>query len=136
MAIHLWPSLSAAVCRRTLLMSVLPLAFPMVHDQFVGLSVHLSPPEKVTSLPSYSSMKWKVVNAFKGTPARVNTPPPVAELVIQSPTLAAGILASRSPSMPKPPVGEEAGATPAGGRAASPHWLLKKRNEKRAKQIR
>src|SRR5882724_5055232 len=81
-------------------------------------------------------MKWNVVEAFKGTPARVNTPPPVAELVIQSPTLAAGILASRSPSMPKPPVGEMTGATPAGGGAASPHWLLKTRNESRTKEIR
>jgi len=68
-AIQLWPLLSVAVCKRTLLMSVLPFALPTVQVQLVGLSVHLSPPEKIMSLPLYWSMKWKVVRAFKGTPA-------------------------------------------------------------------
>src|SRR6266699_3569759 len=104
-------------------MSVFPFALPTVHDQLVGLSVHLSPPPKITSLPSYWSMKWKVVEAFNGAPDRVNTPPPVTELVIQSPTFAAGMLANRSPSIPKPPAGEMTGATPAGGGTASPGWL-------------
>src|SRR5436309_11602126 len=133
--IHLWPLVSVAVCRRTLLMSVLPLALPMVHDQLVGLSVHLSPPAKIRSLPLYWSMKWKVVEAFSGTPDRVNTPPPVRELVIQSPTPAAGTLANRSPSILKPPAGEMTDATPVGGGAARPGWIPSTRKESRTKQI-
>src|SRR3989442_10365974 len=103
-------------------MSVLPFALPMVHDQLVGLSVHLSPPPKTTSLVLYWSMKWKVVKGFKGAPDRDNTPPPVAELVIQSPIFAAGMFANRSPSMPNPPVRVTTGATPAGGGVARPGW--------------
>src|SRR6058998_124633 len=98
-------------------MSVLPLALPTVQDQLVGLSVHLSPPAKMMSLVSNGSVKWKVVEGLRGTPAAVKTPPPLAELVTQSPTLAPGILANRSPSMAKPPVGEMIGATPPGGGA-------------------
>ena len=112
-------------------MSVLPLAFPTVQDQLVGLSVHLSPPEKIMSLPSYWSMKCSVVAAFKGTPARVKTPPPLIELVIQSPASALGRLANRSPSMLKPPAGTMTGATPAGGGAASAGWLPKTRKARR-----
>ena len=135
-AIQLWPLLSVAVCKRTLLMSVLPLALPTVQDQLVGLSVHLSPPAKMMSLVVYESMKWNVVEAFKGTPAAVKTPPPVTELVIQSPTFAAGMLANRSPSIPKPPAGTVTGATPAGGGAASAGWLPKTSKESRTKETR
>ena len=117
-------------------MSVFPFALPTVHDQLVGLSVHLSPPPKIRSLPLYWSMKWKVVEAFNGAPDWVKTPPPVSELVIQSPTFAAGIFAKRSPSMPRPPVGEMTGATPAGGGDARPGWLPKTRKESRAKEIK
>src|SRR2546425_1285130 len=117
-------------------MSVLPFTLPMVHDQLVGLSVHLSPPAKTRSLPPYWSMKWNVVEAFIGAPDRVKTPPPVSELVIQSPTFAEGMLANRSPSMPKPPVGEMTGATPAGGGAARPDWLPKTRKDSKTKEIR
>src|SRR5262245_54165183 len=115
-------------------MSVLPLALPVVQVQLVGLSVHLSPPEKMMSLVSNGSVKWNVVEAFNGTPAAVNTPPPLAELVIQSPTSAAGVLANRSPSMPKPPDGTTTGATPAGGGAASAGWLPKTSKKSRTKK--
>lgn len=117
-------------------MSVFPFALPMVHDQLVGLSVHLSPPPKIRSLPLYSSMKWKVVEEFNGTPDWVKTPPPVSELVIQSPTFAVGVLANKSPSMPKPPAGETTGATPAGGGDASPGWLRETRKESKTREIR
>ena len=80
-------------------------------------------------------MKWKVVDEFKGTPDRVNTPPPLRELVIQSPTSAAGTLANRSPSMLKPPAGAMTDATPAGGGAARPGWFPKRSKESRMKQI-
>src|SRR5882724_10597357 len=79
-------------------------------------------------------MKWKVVPAFKGTPARVNTPPPARELVIQSPTFAAGTLANRSPSILKPPAGEMTGAMPAGGGDARPGWFPKTRKETRTRE--
>src|SRR5438094_6075799 len=117
-------------------MSVFPFALPTVHDQLVGLSVHLSPPPKIRSLPLYWSMKWKVVEAFNGAPDWVKTPPPVSELVIQSPTFAAGIFAKRSPSMPRPPVGVTTGATPAGGGDARPGWLPKTRKESRTTETR
>src|SRR5438128_10357209 len=117
-------------------MSVLPLALPVVHVQMFGSSVHLSPPEKMMSLPLYSSVKCNVVKAFKGTPARVKTPPPLAELVTQSPTFASGMFANRSPSMPKPPAGTVTGATPAGGGTASAGWLPKRRKESRARETR
>src|SRR5881394_1957078 len=116
-------------------MSVLPLALPVVHVQMFGLSVHLSPPEKMMSLlPLYSSVKCNVVKAFKGTPARVKTPPPLAELVTQSPAFAVGMFANRSPSMLKPPAGTLTGATPAGGGTASPDWLPKMRKQSRTKE--
>src|SRR6185503_1158311 len=115
-------------------MSVLPFALPTVQDQLVGWSVHLSPPAKMMSLVVYESVKWNVVEAFKGTPAAVKTPPPLAELVTQSPTSAAGMLANRSPSMPKPPAGVTRGATPVGGGAASVDWLPKTSKKSRTKE--
>src|SRR5438093_2107060 len=64
-------------------------------------------------------MKWKVLVGFNGVPLVDSTPPPpdAAEFVTQSPMPFAGKFASRSPSMPKPPVGEVTGATPFGGAA-------------------
>src|SRR5262245_27749658 len=102
-------------------MSVLAEDLLVVQVQFVGLSVHLSPPPKVLSLVElYRSRKWNVLAGFSGFPAASSTTPPEPALVdmSQSPTSAAGVLACRLPSMAKPPAGETSGATPAGGGAA------------------
>src|ERR1043166_5311060 len=61
------------------------------------------------------------MEGFRGTPAAFKTAPPdPVKLVasIQSPTLAAGVLASSSPSMLNPPAGASTGATPLGGGVA------------------
>ena len=112
------PSESPLKWTWALLISVLEDGLPVVHFQEFGSSIHFNPPTKLKSLALlYGSVKWNVVEELSGRPAASNTAPPLPALVesIQSPALAAGMLANRSPSMLNPPAGCETGATPGGG---------------------
>src|SRR5689334_529653 len=65
-------------------------------------------------------MKWNVLVGSSGTPAALSTPPPVPFVVAsQSPVLAPGVFAIKSPSIAKPPVGIVTGAMPLGGGVAN-----------------
>src|SRR5438445_8320098 len=93
-----------------------------VQPHVFGLSSSFDPPAKLSSLLlPYASVRWKVVEGSRGTPAVVSTLPPLPDGPgTQSPTLFAVVVAtlvfaSRSPSIPKPPVGTPTGTTPTGG---------------------
>src|ERR1041385_5929003 len=80
----------------------------------LGLSCTLSPPAKLLSVGlSYKSTKWIVVVGLTGVPLVNKTKPPLTEFETQSPTPLTGVLASRSPSMAKPPDGGLTGAVAA-----------------------
>src|SRR5947207_9638407 len=117
-----WPLVSVVRCSSTLLISVFPDAFDVVHCQVFGLSVHLLPPEKMESFPFCGSMKWKVRAGLMGTPFELRTPP-IPGLFVepsQSPVPGVGTAANKSPSIAKPPAGERTGAIPCGGGEACP----------------
>src|SRR6266404_3452178 len=99
-----------------LLMSSLAGVGLITQFQLVGLSSTLSPPAKLFSAAPKPSMRWKVVVGFKGIPLIVITAPPEPDGPgIQSPVLAPGVLARRSPSIAKPPAGVPVKGVPVGG---------------------